>query len=253
MKHYPKKLRILRYKDDAMNKQVILYDDHCPMCKAYTQGFVELGILEAENRVGFSQSEESLRAQIDLERGRHEIPLYDRETQTTRYGLEALTFLLGSRWTWMKPIIGTRIFRAALYPLYQLITYNRRLIAGTGGPTQGFDCAPDFNPFWRSVYLVLALGLSLWIFMALGTALPFELPIVGGLLPAALLAYLLLETPRKKIPAWDYWGNLLTVGLIGALLMLPALWGTTEPLLWVVNGAFSLAMMCKEYRRRMAQ
>ena len=32
--------------------KVIIYDDVCPMCKAYTQGFVRIGWLPAENRVG---------------------------------------------------------------------------------------------------------------------------------------------------------------------------------------------------------
>ena len=40
--------------------------------------------------------------------------------------------------------------------MYQIITYNRRIIAGSSAPANGFDCAPDFNAFYRWLYIGLA-------------------------------------------------------------------------------------------------
>ena len=90
-----------------------------------------------------------------LDRGRHEIPLFDRTTKETIYGLKALTYVLGSRWTWLTPFFESRAFLWMFYPLYQIITYNRRVIAGCKACC-GFDCAPDLNRFYRSVYLLIA-------------------------------------------------------------------------------------------------
>ena len=45
--------------------KIIIYDDVCPMCKAYTEGFVQLGWLPLENRIGFSQVPKAILDKID--------------------------------------------------------------------------------------------------------------------------------------------------------------------------------------------
>ena len=135
-----------------LESKVIIYDDSCPMCKLYTYWFVAWGFLAPENRIGFATAPANITSHVDLDRGRHEIPLFDRDTKETIYGLKALTYVLGSRWTWLKPFFESRVFMWMFYPLYQIITYNRRVIAGCQACC-GFDCAPDLNRFYRSVYL----------------------------------------------------------------------------------------------------
>lgn len=63
-----------------LENKVIVYDDSCPMCKIYTYWFVAVGLLKQENRVGFATASPEITANIDMDRGRHEIPLYDRAT-----------------------------------------------------------------------------------------------------------------------------------------------------------------------------
>ncbi len=217
------------------------------MCKAYTQGFVKMGLLEAENRVGFSTASAAVRCQIDQNRGRHEIPLHDPENGTTRYGLEALTYLLGRRWPGLQPVFRSRVFYGCFYPLYQLITYNRRIMAGSGGPVDGFDCGPDFHRLYRSLYLVLVLtGISLMTgkLILLGAGLVLAgLSLVGGVV-------LLARAPRKGIAAWDYWGNMASSVLLGALTMLPSLWFNGETGFLLINGLFALWLTVREMRRR---
>ncbi len=141
----------------ANETNLIIYDDNCPMCKAYTKGFVEMGLLKRENRVGFTGTDEALRNQIDIDRARHEIPLLDRESGEVRYGLKALTHLLSQKWPILSPILKSKLTYYAFYPLYQIITYNRRLIANSRAPENGFDCAPDFDGFYRGLYILLGL------------------------------------------------------------------------------------------------
>jgi predicted DCC family thiol-disulfide oxidoreductase YuxK len=77
--------------------KIIIYDDVCPMCKAYTEGFVHLGWLPLENRVGFSEVPQTILDKIDSDRARHEIPLFDTETGETLYGKDALFYILGEQ------------------------------------------------------------------------------------------------------------------------------------------------------------
>ncbi len=144
----------------AAQSRVILYDDSCPLCRAYTQGFVKLGALPEDGRQGLADAAERLPecvAQLDLHRARHFIPLVDRDTGEVRYGLDALCTILADRFPRLGRVLRSKLPRLA-YPLYWLITYNRRVIAGCPPPARGFDCAPDFALAPRLTYVLLALG-----------------------------------------------------------------------------------------------
>ncbi|MEL7531320.1 MAG: hypothetical protein AAFN10_08440 [Bacteroidota bacterium] len=232
----------------ANESTLIIYDDSCPMCKAYTKGFVEMGLLTAENRVGFAETDEDLRTKIDLERGRHEIPLLDRESGEVKYGLKALTHLLSQKWPLLGPVLKSKFVYYAFYPLYQIITYNRRLIANSRAPQTGFDCAPDFNAFYRTLYILLGLMLSLLI----GLKLPLIVLTVWSLLLSIGGAYISLT--RNSRARWDAWGHLATVALITAFLSWPIaalsdllpLWGTLS---WA---SVALGLGLKAWFARMA-
>ncbi|MBK8554979.1 MAG: hypothetical protein IPL65_04035 [Lewinellaceae bacterium] len=156
-----------------LEQKTIIYDDSCPMCRAYTAGFVKLGWLAA--RKGFSQADPSFLAKLDLQRARHEIPLYDPTSGKTLYGPDALYHILGARFPGLKALFHWAPFRAVIYQLYQVITFNRRIISGGRSATTGFDCAPDQNIFYQSLYIVLVMaataGLSSsWLQHAASTA-----------------------------------------------------------------------------------
>ncbi len=140
-----------------MSDYVIIYDDACPMCQAYTSGFVAAGILPQNGRENFSGASPEILENLDLNRARHEIPLYNRKTGETIYGYKALFTLLGEWQPLFKPLFNFKPFGWFIYGLYQIITYNRRIIAGSIAPMTGFDCAPDFHAGYRFLYIFLAL------------------------------------------------------------------------------------------------
>jgi predicted DCC family thiol-disulfide oxidoreductase YuxK len=79
-----------------MNKpfnKALLYDDNCPLCKAYTNAFVQTGFLQQKNRIAFSEINTS-QFDIDWKKARHEIPLIDRDTGQVLYGIDALVNIL---------------------------------------------------------------------------------------------------------------------------------------------------------------
>lgn len=205
--------------------KIILYDDSCPMCNLYTQAFVRFKLLEPENRMGLASAEPQYLALIDLNRARHEIPLLDRKTGEVVYGIDALFLIIGHRFPLFRPLFHLRPFRAAMYILYQIVTYNRRFIAGTAAPCSGFNCAPDFNLKYRSIYLALTLTLvtTLWV-----TLLHMPLSQNDPTLHAALLAscglqLLALGCGGLAQRKWDYMSSIATNTLIFALLLAPIL------------------------------
>jgi predicted DCC family thiol-disulfide oxidoreductase YuxK len=199
----------------TLENKVIIYDDVCPLCKAYTNGFVQLGWLMPQNRLGFSQAPPELLARIDLDRARHEIPLHDRLTAETLYGKDALFFILGEALPLLKPLFRWRLFRAIVFGFYQLITYNRRIIAGSPKPQVGFDCAPDFNLFYRCLYIMIAVAAGTWLFMTTKVDATNQHLYAFGILLALGIVRMFWFTSRERIVG--YIGHLVTVLLVAAI------------------------------------
>lgn len=190
----------------TLENKVIVYDDACPMCQAYTAGFVKAGWLK--ERKGFATVGPELLAKIDFDRARHEIPLLDTKTGEVTYGLQALFLIIGERMPIFKPLFRSFWFRPLLYPLYQIVTYNRRIIAGSGAPKTGCDCAPDVNLFYRWLYISLAVAGAVWFAMpsfAQGTT-------AGNVFLGSHLAFLLaLLVVPKRLDFVGHWATVLLV------------------------------------------
>lgn len=198
-----------------MDSKVIIYDDVCPLCKAYTSGFVQAGWLRPENRIGFAEAPPELIRRIDVDRARHEIPLYDRATGETLYGKEALFFIIGEAIPVFKPVFRLRLFRAIVFGLYQIITYNRRIIANSRPPTNGFDCAPDFNGFYRWLYIgIMGVFASLLLYRA-APVVDLSSTILALLTGIAIIRGCFIERFSMQT---DYFGHLATVLFIIAML-----------------------------------
>ena len=234
-----------------LENKVIVYDDSCPMCKIYTYWFVAVGLLKQENRVGFATASPEITANIDMDRGRHEIPLYDRATGETIYGLTTMTHILASRWAWMNPIFESKPFYWTFHPIYQIITYNRRVIAGCKHCC-GFDCAPDLNKFYRSVYLGIAGAFILFVtalLMISGTFLgSIGLGMIAGFGCYGLIAGSINRVASGSLAGWNFAGNYTTTVLIVAatLLLGKAL---PDTLLWATAATAALLGVTEIKRR----
>jgi predicted DCC family thiol-disulfide oxidoreductase YuxK len=198
-------------------EKVILYDDSCPLCQLYTEGFVRLGVLPRAGRVAFGQAPAQcpeVFERLDVARGRVAIPLIDRATGEIVYGLDALFLLIGHRAPWLRPLLRQGWLKAAIWPLYRLLSYNRRQIAGCKPPTTHFDCRPEWHLGWRSAWLGIAL--TGWLASVATHALApvlvvAALQLVGGIFVA-----------RR---GWDALGSFATNCLVfGILLALLPWW-----------------------------
>lgn len=164
-------------------REVLLYDDSCPMCRLYSHAFVRSGVLGKGGRLAFSEVPPELARLLDPERARREIPLVDRESGAVRYGIDALFHLIGARWRVFKPLLDARWFRAAWQPVYLFISYNRRMIAGVAPSRCAVDCSPRFHAGWWAALMTLAAVVA-WLGLA---GVPMRLS-AGPWLIAAFLA-----------------------------------------------------------------
>lgn len=216
---------------DIENK-VIIYDDACPLCNAYTGCFLRLGWIG--QRKGFTEMSPDILKGLDLDRARHEIPLHDRVTGETLYGLDALFFILSRRYPGLRGLFRQRWFRGMLKALYQVITYNRRVIAGSVAPKNGFDCAPDFHPFYRWVYVGLGLVLGVWGLSALPVGTPIQVLMSASLVGVLAAQLSLVSLLNQRLDFLGHWATLvLGSGVLVALLPAQA---------WATGGVIALEL-----------
>ncbi len=214
-----------------MRDTAIIYDQNCPACAAYTKAFVAFGFIAQDKRIAFRElnGQEYLNW-IDFKRAGDEIPVIDQEHKRVIYGLDGLLFILGTKLAWIKPLVQVKPVYRLLKHVYRLISLNRRLIIP---PVQQQTCSytaePSFNLKYRLLYLLLC-----WLCVAkvlgsyaglLSDYVPVssflrELLICGGQLLFQTVFILSSGIPKRRLS--DYLGNMMSVSMGGALLLLPA-------------------------------
>jgi predicted DCC family thiol-disulfide oxidoreductase YuxK len=213
-------------------KNLLLYDQECPLCTAYSGAFVKLGILLPEERKPFAelQNDEFLQ-RVDATRQGNEIPLVDLSGGATVYGVDALVRLLARRWPLVFTLFKRGPLRWLMGSVYAIVSANRRIILPRNYTTLPHSCAPSFHTGKRLVFLVFSALIAVLITRQLGgnlagaVGLPVayaqSLAVVACGAGWAMQALLALAVLRRK--AWDYLGHLAVLQLIGVLMLLPAL------------------------------
>ncbi len=213
---------------DTRSSRVLVYDDKCPLCAAYTKGFVRSGLLPREGRVPFSNVPLSILNEIDFEKSKDEIPLYDIESKKLWYGIDALLEILGDRFPWVKKAGNLQTIKWFLKKLYKLISYNRKVIVATKCGPGAIDCAPQFSFFYRILFM--------FGFLVFNTLMLF--PIHNNVLSLTSLydkssnelqiahltlvgMNLLLATTLNRYKAVEYLGQVNMLALMTILLMIP--------------------------------
>jgi predicted DCC family thiol-disulfide oxidoreductase YuxK len=235
----------------------LVVDGECPLCVAYSQAFVQQGMLSQEGRIFYQHLQDTDSGNIDLNRARNEIALVMPDG-SVRYGVDSLLTLLQPRY----PILGTLMkvgfLKILARALYRFISANRKVFA-PGRP--GNDvCKPDFYLTPRLIWLLLGSlfsGFSLFAFAATlpeqlrSGSLLRELGICFGQLLFQSIALYQLPFQKKM----DYLGNMVTVSFLGSLLLWPCI--LFFRMGWLVNpwffmGGFMaivLAMLLEHSRR----
>lgn len=245
-----------------MNTKIVIYDDSCPLCAAYTNAFIQTGLIEKNGRKDFSSISPDLSEKIDLKRAVNEIPVIDTTTGQVWYGIDALLEILHQKIPFIKTAANVKPVKRLLLKLYKFISYNRRVIvAGTIRPGT-FDCTPDFNIRYRITFIITFLITSASLLAPLQQLVLSNsifhhtsfLQLVWACVSLVVLnAVITIRLNIKDI--LEYLGQLTMLFLIILLLTIPLI--VLNNYLEISSGSnsFYLGMLtifsAKEYKRRM--
>lgn len=212
----------------TLTKHVIIYDDECPLCDLYTGGFVKSGMLDQCGRTPFSTLDPKIGQLIDRRRACNEIALVNKEDGRVMYGTQSLFEIIGHSFPFLKPLFRFRPFAFFINMLYSFISYNRKVIIPGKVFESKASCVPDYNPKYRWAFviagsMVTAVVLNIYSTL-LGAFVPVttisrELAICMGQVVFQGAVVGLLSKERVL----HYLGNMMTVSLMGALLLIPVL------------------------------
>ena len=211
----------------TLENHVILYDAECPMCGLYSKAFVRMGMLSIEGRQTYQHMPKEICPLVDQQRAVNEIALVDTETGEVSYGIKSLFKVIGHAIPVFNPLFSFDPFIWIMTRVYAFISYNRRVII-PANDLKSHTMKPTFSLKFRLAYLVFTWLVSGLIFTGyiqlispLGS-IDFGLRgyfVIGlqMLVQGVLLGFF---SPAKL---WDYLGNMMTISLAGALLLLPIL------------------------------
>lgn len=210
----------------TLNNHLILYDADCPMCKAYTKAFTRSGMLDNAGRASYQDMPAAACPLVDRQRAVNEIALVDTQTGEVSYGVQSLFKVIGNSFPLFAPLFRFAPFVWLMKKVYAFISYNRRVIIPAAHDVQGIQ--PSFKLRYRIAYLVftwLAVGSILTVYAHhLTPMVPLGHPlreyfICGGqvIFQGVIISF---YRPAKR---WEYLGNMMTISLAGALLLLPVL------------------------------
>jgi hypothetical protein len=242
--------------------KIIIYDDSCPMCSAYTKAFVQTGLIESSGRRSFSGISAELLEQVDNHKCRNEIPLIDTATNKVKYGIEALLEILGDKFPVIKRIGNLKPVNWFLKRFYNLVSFNRRVITASKFTKGNFDCTPDFNVKYRILFLCLGLSFNTIMLIpeyrvilmnsVLNHTSLMQLQAAHFLFVLANISAAFMIGERKAL---EFLGQANMLALLTTLLLLPlVLINSFIHLPATFNNIYLFALLIlivKEYRRRM--
>lgn len=243
----------------TLENHTLLYDNDCPLCKAYTNGFIKTDMLDNNGRKPFNKLSQNEQSFVDAKRARNEIALIDTKNNTVIYGIDSLLKVIGNSFPTVERIGHLKPIKFLLKRLYSFISYNRKVIVpGKTNDATELECVPDFNYTYRVGYIIFAIittTLVLFKFSNTIVALPqstiqIEFILASGQI--VLQCLFLLNIDTKTII--NYIGNLMTVSLVGSIILTPLLIlnsfiHMSESTIVIVFGLIVLFMFFEHFRR----
>lgn len=210
----------------TLANQTLIYDEDCPLCRAYSSAFVKTGMLDENGKMPYSQLQAC--AFVDHDRAANEIALVDVANRKTIYGIDSLLAVIGNSFPIVEKIGKTALVHFHLKKLYRFISYNRKVIMPNAKVAANrVQCLPEFNIRYRIFYLVFATVVTALTLNAYSVLLPQMkfggLQLEFGLAVGQIIFQAFFVFRKGFRTTLDYSGHLLTVSLMGSLLLLPML------------------------------
>ena len=256
----------------TLKDHVLLYDSECPMCKAYTHVFTSTGMLDNEGRAPYQDMPSFACPVVDQQRAVNEIALVNKVTGEVNYGIESLFKVIGHSFPVFSPLFSFPPFIWLMRKLYAFISYNRKVIIPAPG-TGGHTIQPSFSLRYRVLWLLFTVWFVGFVLTRYAGILTGVLPKDNGSREYLIAAREYLIAAREYLIAggqvlvqglivswyapakrWDYLGNMMTISLVGALLLLPLIaWNAVSHLSAPIAAGYFLTvavLMLLEHIRR---
>jgi hypothetical protein len=243
----------------TLQNQTLLYDEDCPLCQVYTTAFIKAKMLDENGRKSYCQLNENEQKFVDINRASNEIALIDNQNKTVIYGIDSLLKVIGFSFPAIEKIGNIKPVKYFLKKLYSFVSYNRKVIIPSKiNKDVKLQCVPDFNYKYRFLFICFASVITtivLYNYSLLIPSLPranFMRELVIAIGQIFFQALFLLKFDRKTI--LNYTGNLMTISLMGALLLLPMLAlqnviNVSENVILLWFGIIAFIMFMEHFRR----
>lgn len=246
-----------------MEKGILIYDKHCPLCVWYTGQFVRYNLLQENERLPFHEAINRVDLKFDTENAQNKIAYIQPESGKVLYGIDSLLTILGKRFGWIEWVGKLPVIHLFLAILYAFISYNRKVIIPVSCEVLG-TCSPTKNWFWRIAF-VLVIGLLLNLSVTHYFTVHLGNHFIGNPMYGDLFYFFgqflfqgLVFWMLKQRNFYDYIGQVAFVSFLGALLLgffdiglmfLNASGFETELLVGVCYGIVYLFMVYEHARR----
>jgi len=241
----------------TLQNHVILFDNECPMCYAYTKTFIQTGMLDKNGREAYQNMPANICPLVDRQRAANEIALVNTLTGEVTYGIQSLFKIIGHALPIFKTLFSFGPFVYFMQKFYAFISYNRKVIIPAKPKTNAIQ--PGFKLQYRLIYLLFTWLVTAYIltayahlltrFVPLGTSYR-EYLICGGQMFFQGIIILIY----RKDKLWDYLGNMMTISFAGAILLLPVLTAAhyfhLDPILFILYFLIVAGLMLLEHLRR---
>jgi hypothetical protein len=243
----------------TLENHTLLYDEDCPLCQVYTSGFIKTGMLDQNGRQAYSKISNEDQSFIDISRASNEIALVDTKNKTVIYGIDSLLKVIGYRFPSIEKIGTFKPVNIFLRKLYSFISYNRKvIIPSEENKSDRLQCLPSFNIKYRLLYILFSATVTmftLFYFSKNISTLPQGSLVREGFITIGQLVFqglLIYKLDKKTII--NYFGNLMTISLMGSLMLLPLLiinwmFQISETIFLIGFGITVLIMFIEHFRR----
>ncbi|MBC6110588.1 DUF393 domain-containing protein [Pedobacter fastidiosus] len=241
----------------TLNHHVILFDNECPMCYAYTKAFVKVGMLPNNGREAYQNMPTEICPLVNQQRAANEIALVNTETGEVTYGIQSLFKIISNAIPIFKPLFTFEPFVWIMSKVYAFVSYNRKVIIPA--EIKGNSLQPTFKIHYRIAYLLLTWLATSYILTKYAYLLTDFVPlgshyreyfICGG----QMIFQGIIISFYRKDKLWDYLGNMMTISFAGSLLLIPALFVANHfnlaPLFFILYFLAVAGLMLLEHIRR---
>lgn len=241
----------------TLKNHVILFDNECPMCYAYTKAFLKTGMLAQDGRAAYQEMPQNICPLVDQQRAANEIALVNTETGEVSYGIQSLFKIIAHAMPFFRPLFLFGPFIYLMRKFYAFISYNRKVIIPA--EVKENTIQPTFKLHYRITYLLFTWLITAYILTNYAHLLTGFVPlghkyreyfICGGQLffQGAIISF------YRKEKLWDYLGNMMTISFAGSLLLLPiiilAKYFSFPPLFFPLYFLMVAGLMFLEHIRR---